>query len=189
MSEYVTVAVDAMGGDNGAKEMVMGAVLATKENDTVHIVLCGDEQTITKELSDYEYDKERIRVVATTQEVSCDASPVMEIQKKKDSSMVVAMKLVKSGEADAFISAGSSGAVLVGGQVLVGRMKGVDRAPLAPIIPNKEPPLVMRTNNANTATMTSTGMTPAIPFFTTFLPALLLENRPKVSDPNSAGIR
>ncbi len=138
MSEYVTVAVDAMGGDNGAKEMVMGAVLATKENDTVHIVLCGDEQTITKELSDYEYDKERIRVVATTQEVSCDASPVMEIQKKKDSSMVVAMKLVKSGEADAFISAGSSGAVLVGGQVLVGRMKGVDRAPLAPIIPNKE---------------------------------------------------
>ena len=138
MSEYVTVAVDAMGGDNGAKEMVMGAVLATKENDTVHIVLCGDEQTITKELSGYEYDKERIRVVATTQEVSCDASPVMEIQKKKDSSMVVAMKLVKSGEADAFISAGSSGAVLVGGQVLVGRMKGVDRAPLAPIIPNKE---------------------------------------------------
>ncbi len=138
MSEYVTVAVDAMGGDNGAKEMVMGAVLATKENDTVHIVLCGDEKTITKELSDYEYDKERIRVVATTQEVSCDVSPVMEIQKKKDSSMVVAMKLVKSGEADAFISAGSSGAVLVGGQVLVGRMKGVDRAPLAPIIPNKE---------------------------------------------------
>lgn len=138
MSEFVTVAVDAMGGDNGASEMVKGVVLATKENDHVRIILCGDEKTVKDELEQYEYDSERISIVATTEEVSCDASPVMEIQKKKDSSMVVAMKKVKEKEADAFISAGSSGAILVGGQVLVGRMKGVDRAPLAPLIPNKE---------------------------------------------------
>lgn len=138
MSELVTVAVDAMGGDNGAKEMVKGAVLATKENDSVHILLCGTEDIVNSELSQYEYDKERISVVATTEEVSCDASPVMEIQKKKDSSMVVAMKKVKDGTADAFVSAGSSGAILVGGQVMVGRMKGVERAPLAPVIPNMQ---------------------------------------------------
>lgn len=138
MKEYVTVAVDAMGGDYSAKEMVKGAVEAVKEHDSVHVMLCGTKEVVEKELSQYDYDHERIEVVATTQEVNCDASPVMEIQKKKDSSMVVGLKKVKAKEADGFVSAGSSGAILVGGQVLVGRMKGVERAPLAPLIPNKE---------------------------------------------------
>ena len=119
MSDMVTVAVDAMGGDNGAKEMVKGAVMAVQENDSVKVILCGKEDIVEGELSQYEYDKERITVVATTEEVSCDASPVMEIQKKKDSSMVVAMKKVKAKEADGFVSAGSSGAILVGGQLFL----------------------------------------------------------------------
>jgi glycerol-3-phosphate acyltransferase PlsX len=138
MSDLITVAVDAIGGDNGAVEMVKGAVCATKENDRVKVLLCGYEDVIRAELSKYEYDEARVEVVATTQEISCDASPVMEIQKKKDSSIVVAMKKVKSGEADGMVSAGSSGALLVGGQTIVGRLKGVDRAPFSPLIPNME---------------------------------------------------
>ena len=138
MSNFVTVAIDAMGGDNGAAEMVKGAVEAINANHKVRVLLCGEKSTVETELSKYEYDKARVEVVPTTEEVSCDESPVMEIQKKKDSSMVVALKKVKEGEADGFVSAGSSGAILVGGQVIVGRMKGVERAPLAPIIPNKD---------------------------------------------------
>lgn len=138
MSKLVTVAIDAMGGDHGAAEMVKGAVEAIKTNAKVKVLLCGNQSVVETELAKYEYDSSRVEIVPTTEEVSCDESPVMEIQKKKDSSMVVALKKVKEGEADGFVSAGSSGAILVGGQVIVGRMKGVERAPLAPIIPNKD---------------------------------------------------
>ncbi|MCR4716401.1 MAG: phosphate acyltransferase PlsX [Lachnospiraceae bacterium] len=138
MSDYITVAIDGMGGDNGALEMVKGAVNAVNEHDNVKVIICGDEETINTELAKYEYADYKIEVVPTTEEVEVDASPVMEIRQKKDSSMVVAMKLVKEGRASGFVSAGSSGAILVGGQLLVGRMKGVQRAPLAPLVPNTE---------------------------------------------------
>ncbi|MBQ4231967.1 MAG: phosphate acyltransferase PlsX [Lachnospiraceae bacterium] len=138
MSEFITVAIDGMGGDNGAPEMVKGAVNAVNEHDGVKVIICGDEDTINTELAKYEYIKDRIEVVHTTEEVEVDASPVMEIRQKKDSSMVVAMKLVKEGKASGFVSAGSSGAILVGGQLIVGRMKGIQRAPLAPLVPNTE---------------------------------------------------
>ena len=149
MKNYVTVAVDAMGGDNSAVEMVKGAVDALNAHNTVHVMLCGNQNIIETELAKYEYDKQRVEIVATTEEVSCDASPVMEIQKKKDSSMVVALKKVKEGVADGFVSAGSSGAILVGGQVIVGRMKGVERAPLAPLVPNKEGISLLLDSGAN----------------------------------------
>ncbi len=138
MSEFITVAIDGMGGDNGAVEMVKGAVNAVNDYDSVKVIICGDEETINTELAKYEYIKDRIEVVHTTEEVEVDASPVMEIRQKKDSSMVVAMKLVKEGKASGFVSAGSSGAILVGGQLIVGRMKGIMRAPLAPLVPNTE---------------------------------------------------
>ncbi len=138
MSEFITVAIDGMGGDNGAPEMVKGAVNAVNDHDGVKVIICGDEDTINTELAKYEYIKDRIEVVHTTEEVEVDASPVMEIRQKKDSSMVVAMKLVKEGKASGFVSAGSSGAILVGGQLIVGRMKGIQRAPLAPLVPNTE---------------------------------------------------
>jgi glycerol-3-phosphate acyltransferase PlsX len=138
MSEFITVAIDGMGGDNGAPEMVKGAVNAVNDHDGVKVIICGDEDIINTELAKYEYIKDRIEVVHTTEEVEVDASPVMEIRQKKDSSMVVAMKLVKEGKASGFVSAGSSGAILVGGQLIVGRMKGIQRAPLAPLVPNTE---------------------------------------------------
>ena len=89
-------------------------------------------------LTKYTYDRERIEIVNATEVIETAEPPVNAIRRKKDSSIVVGMKLVKEGEADAFVSAGSSGAVLVGGQVIVGRIKGVERPPLAPLIPTEK---------------------------------------------------
>lgn len=135
MSEITRVALDAMGGDNAPAEMVKGAVDAVSKESSVQVFLVGREEVIQAELAKYSYDKARIEIVNATEVIETAEPPVNAIRRKKDSSMVVGMKLVKEGRADAFVSAGSSGAVLVGGQVIVGRIKGVDRAPLAPLIP------------------------------------------------------
>ena len=135
MSEITRVAIDAMGGDNAPGEIVKGAVEAVQRRDDIKILLTGKEEVLKKELSAYTYPKEQIEIVNATEVIETAEPPVKAIRGKKDSSIVVAMKMVKKGEADAFVSAGSSGAVLVGGQVLVGRIKGVERPPLAPLIP------------------------------------------------------
>lgn len=135
MSDITKVALDAMGGDNAPYEIVKGAVDAVNSTDDIHILLTGKEEVLTKTLSEFTYPEEKIRIVNATEVIETAEPPVMAIRKKKDSSISVAMNLVKKGEADAFVSAGSSGAVLVGGQVLVGRIKGVERPPLAPLIP------------------------------------------------------
>ena len=135
MEKLVKVALDAMGGDNAPGEIVKGAVDAVNERNNIKVFLVGKSAKIHEELKKYRYKSEQIEVVNAEEEISCDESPVEAIRKKKDSSMVVAMKMVKDQTADAFVSAGSSGAVLVGGQFLVGRIKGVKRAPLGAIMP------------------------------------------------------
>ncbi len=135
MAEKIRVALDAMGGDNAPQEIVKGAINALKENENIHIILVGLEDAIRNELSNYTYSEDRVTVVHASEIIDTAESPVAAIRKKKDSSLVVAMKMVKKGEADAFVSAGSSGAILVGGQLLVGRISGVNRSPLAPLIP------------------------------------------------------
>ena len=137
MEEKTIVAVDAMGGDNAPVEIVKGAVEAVNENSAVVVKLVGIESRVCEELAKYEYDKERIIVVNATEVIETEEPPVKAIKGKKDSSIVVAMNMVKHGEADALVSAGSSGAILVGGQVIVGRIKGIERPPLAPLIPTK----------------------------------------------------
>lgn len=129
------VALDCMGGDNAPAEIVKGAVMAVKENENVFLKLLGIQDVIKNELSQYEYNKNQIEIINTTEVIETGEPPVRAIRSKKDSSIVVGMKMVRHGEADAFVSAGSTGAVLVGGQVLVGRIKGVERPPLAPLIP------------------------------------------------------
>lgn len=129
------IVVDAMGGDNAPISNIQGAVDAVNAFKEVKILLAGREEAIVPELEKYSYDKERLVVVNATEVIETGEPPVKAIRAKKDSSIVVGMKLVKEGEADAFVSAGSSGAILVGGQVIVGRIKGIDRAPLAPLIP------------------------------------------------------
>lgn len=135
MQNLITVAVDAMGGDNAPYEIIKGAVLAVQENTDIKIILTGEEGVIQKGLSEYNYDKERITVVHAPEIITNCEAPVMAIRRKKNSSIVVALNMVKSGEADAFVSAGSTGAVLAGGQLIVGRIEGVERPPLAPLLP------------------------------------------------------
>lgn len=135
MAERVNVAVDAMGGDNAPLEIVKGAIEAVNEDKRVKVYLVGREPAIEEELKKYQYDPEQVEVVHAEEVIEMSEPPVMAIRKKKDSSIVKAMHMVKEGTCDAIVSAGSTGAVLVGGQVLVGRIKGVERPPLAPLIP------------------------------------------------------
>ena len=138
MENLIRVAVDAMGGDYAPTEAVKGAVAAVKEKENVEVLLVGKQEVIEKELSACSYPRERIRVVNASQVIETGDPPVAAIRGKKDSSIVVGMKMVKRQEADAFVSAGSSGAILVGGTTIVGRIRGVERAPLAPLIPTKK---------------------------------------------------
>ena len=133
----IKIAVDAMGGDNAPSEIVKGAVEAVSERPDITVCLTGQEDIIKKELEKYTYKKEQIEIVPASEVIETGEPPVNAIRKKKDSSIVVGMNLVKRGEADGFVSAGSSGAILVGGQVIVGRIKGVERPPLAPLIPTE----------------------------------------------------
>ena len=138
MSEITVIALDAMGGDNAPGEMVKGAVDALGREQDIKVYLLGKEDIVNAELQKYTYDKNRLEVVNTTEVIETAEPPVNAIRRKKDSSIVVGMKMVKEGKADAFVSAGSSGAILVGGQVLVGRIKGVERPPLASLIPTEK---------------------------------------------------
>lgn len=138
MQELVRVAVDAMGGDYAPLEIVKGAVDAVNSRDDIKVFLVGREEAVLAELQKYQYDASRIEVVNAAEVIEMAEPPVQAIRSKKDSSIVVAMKMVKNGEADAFVGAGSTGAVLVGGQLIVGRIKGVERPPLAPLLPTEK---------------------------------------------------
>ncbi|MDL2301256.1 phosphate acyltransferase PlsX [Lachnospiraceae bacterium OttesenSCG-928-D06] len=135
MAEMVNVAVDAMGGDNAPVEIIKGAVDAVNEDKRIKVFLTGKEDIIRKELKQYTYDETRIEIVHASEKIETAEPPVAAIRGKKDSSIVKCLYMVKDGTCDAFVSAGSTGAVLVGGHVIVGRIKGVERPPLAPLIP------------------------------------------------------
>ncbi|MEZ3486869.1 MAG: phosphate acyltransferase PlsX [Lachnospiraceae bacterium] len=138
MSEITNIALDAMGGDNAPAEMVKGAVDAARKEPAMKVFLIGKKEVIDRELAKYQFNKAQIEVVHASEVIETAEPPVNAIRKKKDSSIVVGMKMVREGRADAFVSAGSSGAILVGGQVLVGRIKGVERPPLASLIPTEK---------------------------------------------------
>lgn len=134
MDKYI-IAIDTMGSDNGSEYMVMAiADVIDKYKDTDYIIT-GNEDELTGYIDKYNLDKSRIKVINATEEITCHDSPVDAIRNKKNSSMVLALNEVKEGHAQACISAGNSGALLAGGQFVVGRAKGVKRAPLAPLIP------------------------------------------------------
>ena len=137
MQEITKVALDAMGGDNAPVEIVKGAVDAVSSRKDIKVFLVGQEDVVKEELAKYSYPADQIEVVHAPEVIEMAEAPVVAIRRKKQSSMVVAMKMVKEGQADAFVSAGSSGAILVGGQTIVGRIKGIKRPPLAPIIPTE----------------------------------------------------
>lgn len=138
MKDKTIVALDAMGGDHAPVEMVKGAVKAVQERTELIVKLVGDESVIRQELSNYSYPKDQIEVIHASQKIDTAESPVAAIRGKKDSSMVVGLNLVKNQQAHGFVSAGNSGAILVGGQLIVGRIKGVERPPLAPLLPTNK---------------------------------------------------
>lgn len=138
MSETVRVAVDAMGGDNAPGEIVKGAVQAVEAEKDIKVFLVGRQDAVNAELAKYTYDKEKIEVVHAEEVIEMAEPPVNAIRKKKQSSLVIGMNMIKHQEADAIVTAGSTGATLVGGQVLVGRIKGIERPPLAPLVPTEK---------------------------------------------------
>jgi phosphate acyltransferase len=129
------IVIDGMGGDNAPKSNVEGVVNAIKEYD-INIIITGDKDILEEEFSKYEFDRSKLEIVHTTEIIENEDKPVKAIRSKKDSSMVVALKLVKENKADAVVSAGNTGALLAGGLFVVGRIKGIDRPCLCPAIPN-----------------------------------------------------
>lgn len=134
MERNIIVAVDAMGGDNAPFEIVKGVVEAVKLYP-VKVLLVGKEDIVNKELVSYTYDKDSIEVVNADEVIGTDEAPTEAVRHKRNSSMMVGLGLVKENKASAFISAGSTGALFVGGTVTVGRIKGIDRPALATCLP------------------------------------------------------
>ena len=137
MAEFVKVALDAMGGDNAPVEIVKGGVDAINQSYKVKVFFVGQEDVIKEELAKYTYNPEQAEIVHASEVIETAEPPVMAIRKKKDSSIVKALTMVREGVCDAYVSAGSTGATLVGGQVIVGRLKGIERPALAPLIPTE----------------------------------------------------
>lgn len=135
------ILIDAMGGDNSPDEIIKGCVETIEELES-EIILIGNEEIINSKVKEF-YDKDsiedvnsRLHIKNATEVISNEESPTEAIKKKKDSSMVVGFKMLKEGEGDVMVSAGSTGAFMAGGLLLVGRIKGVDRPALCPILPS-----------------------------------------------------
>ena len=108
------IAVDAFGGDNAPAAVVEGCINALKKYPDMSVTLCGDEERIKAELGKYQYDGTRVDILHSPEIISCDEQPTFAIRRKKDSSLVKAMELVRDKKADCVVSAGSTGAVLAG---------------------------------------------------------------------------
>lgn len=133
------IAIDAMGGDFAPKAVVEGALLALQETgEDVCLSLYGDEAQIRACLEGQSYDGGRLKIVPCTEVISCEEAPAAAVRQKKDSSMVRAAQTVAQGEADCFLSGGSSGAVLTAGTLIIRRIKGIQRPALATLIPNMQ---------------------------------------------------
>ncbi|CZQ82782.1 fatty acid synthesis plsx protein [Trichococcus palustris] len=129
------IAVDAMGGDNAPQAIVEGVLLAAKEFNDLEFVLFGDETKIRSAIGTQTIDEKKIRIVHTDEKINSDDEPVKAIRRKKQASMVLAAQAVKDKEADALFSAGNTGALLTAGLLIIGRIKGIDRPALMPILP------------------------------------------------------
>lgn len=129
------IVIDGMGGDHAPEEIVKGAVAAAKDiGDEIFIV--GDPVAIGKELRDCDYSGSQIQIVPAHEVITMHDSPVKAIRQKKDSSLVVGLNMLKNGEGDMFVSAGNTGALIVGSRLILGRIKGIDRPALASIYPD-----------------------------------------------------
>ncbi|MDO5703184.1 MAG: phosphate acyltransferase, partial [Lachnospiraceae bacterium] len=136
--EKIRVAVDAAGGDNAPSAPVRGAVHALREHPELEIIFLGDEEEIRGELKKAGFEGEGVRIIHCTEKIEMAEPPVIAISNKKDSSIVKGMTLVRKKEAEAFVSSGSTGAILVGGQVIIGRIRGVERPAIGALLPTEK---------------------------------------------------
>ena len=146
------IAVDAFGGDNAPEAVVEGAILASNslggdKNNDLEILLVGDEEKLKKLLHNRAYGS--IKIVDAKEVITNFDAPTVAIRKKKNSSMIVALNLVKDKKADAFVSAGNTGAILAGALTILGRIRGVNRPALAPILPTDRGACVLIDGGAN----------------------------------------
>ncbi len=131
----IRIALDVMGGDNAPDANLGGALDALSRSKDIFVQLVGQKNVIDAWLRDKTYDDKRLQVIDAPEVIETGEHPVTAIQKKKNSSMVIGLKMLHDGESDAFVSAGSTGALLVGGQTIAGRLPGIKRAPLAVQLP------------------------------------------------------
>lgn len=136
----VKIALDAMGGDRGPEEIVLGAVQAVQKAD-VEITLLGDEEQIRAVLIDHDWPLDKIHIVHASQVVGMEESPFEAISKKKDSSIRKAFELHKKGEVEAVVSAGNSGATMAAAIKLLGRIKKISRPGIAGVFPTLKGPV------------------------------------------------
>ena len=143
------IALDAMGGDNAPAAIVAGAVSASQTSPNVMLLLVGRDDAIAAELKKHDYDKSRIRIISAANIITDDDHPVAAIKSKKDSSMVVGLNTLKAKQAEAFVSAGSTGALLAGSTLIIGRTRGIERPAIATVIPTTERPFLLIDSGAN----------------------------------------
>ena len=130
------ILIDAFGGDNAPSEVIAGTIDALNEKGDFTAVLIGQEDVIKEHLSKYRYDANRVKIIHAPDVITCEEEPTVAVRRKPNSSICVAFKELKENEnAGAFVSAGSTGAVLVGATLKLGRIKGVNRPATSPILP------------------------------------------------------
>lgn len=143
------IAIDGMGGDNAPQAVVNGVIQALNEFNDLEFYITGPEDVIKEQLKKENYTGDKITIIDAKEVISTNEHPVMAIRKKKDSSLCKALSLVKEKKCDAVLSAGSTGAFLAGCNFIVGRIKGVKRPALAPIMPGKKGPFMVVDAGAN----------------------------------------
>jgi len=148
MKGYI-IALDAMGGDNAPDAIVAGGLLALRKYPDIRLMLAGPEAKLNELLTGAEDVRDRIEILPAEDTISMDEPPMLAVRRKVESSLVKAMMAVREGRAQAFVSAGSTGAVLAGGMLRIGRIPGVERPALAPILPGAKKPFLLIDCGAN----------------------------------------
>lgn len=144
------IIIDAFGGDFAPDVPVEASVMAVGNRETLNIILTGNKEIIEEKLSKFHYDKNRIKIVDCREIITNHDEPVKAVKKMKDSSMVVGARLLADGKGDAFLSMGSTGALLAAALLIVGRIKGVLRPALATLIPTDQGGKLLLDAGANT---------------------------------------
>jgi glycerol-3-phosphate acyltransferase PlsX len=146
----ITLAIDAMGGDHGPKVTIPASINALSKYDQLHIILVGDKDLIQKELQKNKYTNTRLSIQHASEVVEMDESPQSALKNKKDSSMRVAINLIKEEKAQACVSAGNTGALMATARYVLKMLPGIDRPAIASSLPSQKGTTYMLDLGANT---------------------------------------